>query len=152
MYAISRLKAARNAWYWAVHLRRRGALYVKRFYDLKHGGSNNALAAAVAWRNEVCGCLQPLTRREFHEQQRSNNRSGVPGVHFLKTVRQPGGVWQAILKLPNGKRTSKTFSVHKFGSNEAFSRAVGARKQMLDMLDDRPYLNHTTAKRLAPRK
>jgi hypothetical protein len=31
MYAISRLKAARSAWYWVVHLRRRGKLHYKRF-------------------------------------------------------------------------------------------------------------------------
>jgi hypothetical protein len=35
MYAITRLKAARDAWYWAVHLKRRGKLHSKRFYDLK---------------------------------------------------------------------------------------------------------------------
>jgi hypothetical protein len=151
MYAISRLKAARRAWYWAVHLRRRGRLHYKRFYDLTHGGSKKAFDAAVAWRDSVSTKLDVLTLREFHQQKRSNNTSGVPGVHFLKTVRQPEGVWQALLKLPDGKRTSKTFSVHKFGGKEAFRRAAAARKRMLDMVEDRPYLSHTTAKRLAPR-
>lgn len=39
VYAITRLKAALSAWYWAVKFKRRGKLYSKRFYDLKHGGS-----------------------------------------------------------------------------------------------------------------
>jgi hypothetical protein len=149
MYAISRLKAARNAWYWAVHLRRRGKLHYKRFYDLKHGNGKKALAAAIAWRDGRLARIRVLTVRQFHEQKRSNNRSGVPGVHFLRTIRQPNGIWQAMLKLPNGKRTSKTFSVRKFGHKEAFRRAVAARARMLEMVEDRPYLYSATAKKFA---
>jgi hypothetical protein len=55
-----------------------------------------------------------MTFREFHQQKRSNNRSGVPGVHFLKTRRQPQGAWQEKIKLPNGGKITKTFSVRKF--------------------------------------
>lgn len=151
MYAIVRLKAARSAWYWAVHLKRRGVLHYRRFYDRKHGGSQKALAAAVAWRDAISAKVAAMTVREFHEQRRSNNRSGVPGVHFLRTVRQPTGIWQAMLKLPNGRRISKTFSVGKYGRREAFRRAVAARSQMLEKVQHRLYLTHATAKRLAPR-
>jgi len=45
MYAITRRKAALNAWYWVVHFRRRGKLYSKRFYDVKQGSSKKAIAA-----------------------------------------------------------------------------------------------------------
>jgi len=84
----------------------------------------------VAWRDSVSAKLDVLTLREFHEQKRSNNSSGVPGVHFLKTSRQPDGVWQALLKLPNGKRASKTFSVRKFGRREAVLRSALAARQI----------------------
>jgi hypothetical protein len=47
MYAIVRQKAARNAWYWAVHLKRRGKLHFRRFYDGAHGGSRAPLALCV---------------------------------------------------------------------------------------------------------
>lgn len=149
MYAIIRLKAARNAWYWAVHFRRRGALCYKRFYDQKHGGEKNALAVAIAWRDQQLAQTDIFTWREFHEQKRSNNTSGVPGVHFLRTTTQPNGIWQAKIKPTNGKMMTKTFSVLKFGNEEAFARAVTARREMLARLEDEPYLYHPTAKKFA---
>ena len=39
MYAIIGMKSALNAWNWSIHFRRRGRLYVRRLYDLKHGES-----------------------------------------------------------------------------------------------------------------
>lgn len=152
MYAIAHLQAERGTWYWAVHFRRRGKLYHKRFYEPKHGGSGKALAAAIAWRDQQLATAKVLTYREFHEQVRSNNRSGVAGVHFLKTERQRGGFWQAMLKLPRGKRISKTFSVRRFGYRGAFERAVAARAKMLDLVDDRPYLYHPSAKKVAAKQ
>lgn len=149
MYAIIRLKAALNAWYWAVHFRRRGKIHYKRFYDLKHGSSKKALAAAIAWRDWSLARTKILTYREFHQQRRSNNSSGVPGVHFLKTAAQPRGIWQAKIKLLNGRCTTKTFSVRKFGRREAFERAVAARAEMLELVEDRPYLYNATAKQFA---
>jgi hypothetical protein len=127
-------------------------LHVRRFYDGKHGGSKKALAAAVAWRDALCHRLDVMTLRQFHEQKRSNNRSGVPGVHFLKTAAQPTGIWQALLKLPNGRRISKTFSIRKFGDDVAFRLAVAARATLLEVVQDRPYLNNRIAKRLAEGK
>jgi hypothetical protein len=151
MYAISRLKAALNAWYWVVHLRRRGKRYYRRFHDLKYGGSKKALTAAIAWRDEKLAQTKTFTIREFHQQIRSNNTSGVPGVHFHVTVRQPHGFWQATIKVRSGKVKSKTFSVRRFGARGAFQRAVATRRKMLEMVDDRPYLYSATAKRLAQR-
>lgn len=147
MYAIRRIKRAINAWCWAVDFRRRGKSYSKDFHDLKYGGSKKALAAATAWRDKKLAETEVLTYREFHQQKRSNNTSGVPGVHFLKTVTQPGGVWQAKIKPGGGKAVHKTFSVRRFGYQEAFRRAVAARNAMLQMLGDRPYIKHPTAKR-----
>ena len=152
VYAITRSKAARNAWYWAVHFKRRGKLYFKRFYDLTLGGTKKALAAAIDWRDRSLVQAKVLTYREFHEQTRSNNTSGVPGVHFLRTVRQPQGVWQAKIKLPDGRKPTKAFSVQKFGRREAFKRAVAARNEMLRMLQDRPYIKHPTAKRFVAKR
>ena len=149
MYAIVRHKAARNAWYWGVHLKRRGKLHRRRFYDGKHGGFATALAAAVAWRDERIGSIPALTMREFHKQRRSNNTSGVPGVHFLRPAKQPDGIWQAKIKLANGCFAHKSYSVRRLGPDEAFERAVGARDDLLKLVDDRPYVTHPTAKRLA---
>ena len=146
-YAITRLKAGKNAWYWSVSLGRRGVIVHKCFYDGQHGGSEPALAAALAWRDEAARG-DVLTFREFHEQRRSNNTSGVPGVHLAKSAAQPQGQWQAKIRLLDGRKIIKGFSVLKYGDKGAFKRAVAARKAMLDALEDRPYLVNPTAKLL----
>lgn len=149
MYAISRGKAAIKAWYWTVSFRRRGKPYARRFYDLSCGGSRKARALAIAWRDEKLVELAAFTVLEFHQQQRSNNVSGVSGVHFHRTAVQPLGFWQANIKLGDGKRVAKSFSVKKYGDKEAFNLAVAARLELLRLVDDRPYLKDSVAKRFS---
>lgn len=151
MYAVSRFRAALNAWCWTVHLRRRGKLYYRRFYDLKFGGSKRARAAAITWRDRVMAAEKVFTHLEFHRQRRSNNTSGVPGVHFLKSPRQPRGYWQARIRLFDGRKVHRSFSVLRFGGREAFRRAVAARKELLALVEDRPFLYNTIAKKFAAR-
>lgn len=151
MYAIRRAKKALNAWYWRVNFRRRGKDYFRAFHDLKHDGSKNALAAAVSWRDQQLGSAKIFTYREFCAYRRSNNRSGVAGVHFLKSPRQPRGAWQAKIKLPDGKKITKSFSVRRFGYRQAFKRAAAARTDMLELVGDRLYLKHPIAKKFVAR-
>jgi hypothetical protein len=151
MYAITRAKKAKNAWYWRVSFKRRGEDYSRTFYDLKHGGSKKALAAAIAWRDRTLKRSGVLTLREFHAHRRSNNTSGVAGVHFVKSAAQPRGIWQAKIKLPDGKKVTKGFSVRRFGERQAFKRAVAARTDMLELIGARLYLKHPTAKKFAAR-
>lgn len=89
-----------------------------------------------------------LSMVEFCQHKRSHNTSGVPGVHFLTSPRQPLGFWQAKLKL-EGTGKTKTFSVLKHGYQPAYEMAVAAREQMLAMAQDRPYLYDPLAKRVA---
>ena len=140
MYAIRRHMAAKNAWYWVVHFKRAGKRHYRRFYELKLGGKKAALAAAIAWRDAELKKTPVLTIRQFHTQRRSNNTSGVPGVTFVKSVRQPKGVWQALIKLPDGRRPTKSFSVLKYGAARAFTLAKMARKLMVEMIDPKPYV------------
>jgi hypothetical protein len=149
MYAIRRHRAAVKAWCWRVHFGRRGKIYSKSFYDLTWGGSKEAKAQAIAWRDAQLAELDVLTVREFHQQKRSNNVSGVPGVHFHKTARQPLGFWQAKVRYHDGKSMAKSFSVLKFGDKEAYRLAVTARYELLAKVENRPYLKHPVAKRLA---
>jgi hypothetical protein len=149
LYAIGRRKAALNAWYWVVSFSRRGQMHYRRFYDLQHGGLEPALAAAIAWRDRELAAAPILMYREFCAHQRSNNTSGVPGVHYLHNARQPEGFWQAKIKLPDGTKLTKTFSVRKFGRTEAFERAVAARNEMLALVGDRPYVHDPVAKQFA---
>ena len=152
VYAIRRHLAAINAWSWRVNFRRRGKGYSKSFYDAACGGSDAAKEMAVAWRDQQLAKLKVLTLVEFRKQRRSNNLSGVPGVHFHKTLAQPMGFWQATIRFHDGNRIAKTFSVRKFGRREAFRLAVAARAELLAQVDNRPYLYDFVAKRLAAKR
>ena len=155
-YAISRMQGRSGAWYWRVHFRRAGMLHEKTFPDLRRGGKKVAFAAAIAWRDASLKKIEVFTKRDFHAQKRSNNTSGVPGVHLAKSAAQPLGAWQAKIKLPDGRKITKGFSVLKFGDKAAFRLAVAARQRMLELIDDQPYLKNPVARKAAaltaPRK
>lgn len=148
MYAVSHRKAAKNAWYWLVHFRRRGQLHSRHFSELKYGGFEPARKAAIAWRDEQLAKLQVLSMVEFCQLHRSNNTSGVVGVHYLTTASQPNGIWQAKVKI-NGKARHKSFSVLLHGWQSAYEQAVAAREQLLAEANDKPYLYDKLAKKLA---
>ncbi len=152
MYAIRRHRAAIKAWCWRVRFSRRGIVYSKSFYDLACGGSKQAKAQAVAWRDAQLAKIEALTLLDLHKQKRPNNISGVPGVHFHKTSRQPLGFWQAKIRLHDGKTFAKGFSVLKYGQQEAFRLAVAARSELLEKVESRAFLHHPVAKRLSRRK
>lgn len=116
------------------------------------GGSKQAKAKAVAWRDEQLANLPALNLVEFHAQRRSNNLSGMPGVHFHKSPRQPLGFWQAKIKVGDGKSTTKSFSVRQYGEREAFRLAVAARIELLEKVESRLFLHHPLAKRLSKKK
>jgi hypothetical protein len=116
------------------------------------GGSKEAKALAIAWRDEQLRQLEALTLLDFHKQKRSNNVSGVPGVHFLKSARQPLGFWQAKIKPHNGRSKTKSFSVLLHGEREAFHLAVAARDELLGKVNNKPYLKHPVAKRMAGKR
>lgn len=147
MYAISRIEAKPGIWCWSVNFRRRGKAHYKSFYDLQSGGSRKALAAAIQWRDSQLAKTQTLSKREFHQLVRTNNQSGVPGVQFIQPKTQPLGSWQARLKLSDGKELTRTFAVGKYGFDDAYRLAVEARRELLETIEDKPYLLHPTAKR-----
>jgi AP2 domain len=151
IYALKRLQHDSGVWYWQVAFSRKGQRHVRRFYDSAHGGNAGARRAAVAWRDRMLAQVQPLSVAEFCQHKRSNNTSGVPGVHFLRPGAQPEGIWQARLKLGDGTKLIKSFSVLKHGQHRAFELAIEARQQMLQSVAQRLYLHDPLAIELAPR-
>ncbi|XVJ70977.1 MAG: AP2 domain-containing protein [Rhizobacter sp.] len=141
MYALKHLQATSGTWCWVVNFSRNGTMYSKRFCEPMYGCSKGARQAAIAWRDQMLAQIKPMTVIEFSQKVRSNNTSGVPGVTFDKTTRQPEGIWQAGLTLSSGKRLRKSFSVLMHGERRAFELAVQARQVMLDDAQDRPYLH-----------
>lgn len=152
LYAISRLQLRRSFWGWMVAFRRRGKHYSKSFYDVRRGGPEKSLAAAIAWRDEQLAKVKALGMREFCRLLRTDNSSGVPGVLFVRPRNQPEGSWQARLRLPDGRVLTKAFSVKKYGEREAFRLAVDARNALLDTVEDRPFVVHPLAKAFCARQ
>lgn len=145
LYALTRLEDKPGHWCWRVGFRRRGAFHYKSFYDRKLGGPDQALAAALAWRDAQLAQTPALGKREFRQLVRTNNSSGVPGVQFIRQKNQPLGSWQARLKLPDGKERTRAFSVKKYGPEGAFALAVAARAELLNDIDNTPCLYHPAA-------
>ena len=85
-YALARIDLPGASTHgWQVRLQRRGVKYAKYFGDGVHGGAQNALDVARAWRNEL------LRQIEASEQARIctrsvRNRSGVVGVSKVTVV------------------------------------------------------------------
>jgi len=132
-----------------VSFSRRRKAYFKKFYDTACGGSKKAKAKAVAWRDKRLAELNAFTILEFRQQKRAHNTSGVTGVHFHRTVKQPLGYWRATLRVQGTNRiAARVFSVGKFGYRNAFRLAVAARSEMLAGVENGPYLRDPLAKRL----
>lgn len=149
MYALRRGIAAKSAWYWAVSFSRDGEQHSRRFYVRRHGGEDEARSAAIRWRDEQLARTEALSLAEFCAKPRGNNTSGVTGVFFAITPRQPEGSWQARLKVQGGPAEVKSFSVRKYGNAEAFDMAVKARAAMLKEAEGCPYVHDPIAKRFA---
>jgi len=149
MYAISRHERRPGISYWLVMFTRHGKPHYKAFYDLRRGGAENALAAAIAWRDDQLAAISTLTKRAFCQIKRTSNRSGVPGVHLIWPKNQPQGSWAARIKLPDGRERTRTFSVKKYGEAQAFELAVEARSQLLELVEDTPFLHDQVAKKFA---
>ena len=152
MYALTRIEAKPGVFCWQVFFRRRGKPYNRAFFDQKLGGPTKALKAAIAWRDDQLAKARILTNREFRQIRRLSNGSGVPGVSFVPRKNQPRGNWQARVKLPDGREIARTFAVQKYGNRGAFRRAVETRKELLLLVEDRPFLHSPAARRIAAAK
>lgn len=147
-YAISRWQSKDGFEYWCVDIRRNGKRYHKSFYDIRRGGTEKALADAIAWRDEQLARVKALGVRDFCQVVRTTNRSGVPGVFFIRSTGQPQGAWHAVLWLPSRRQLKRSFAVKKYGEHEAFRLAVAARQELLERMDDRALVHHPEAKAL----
>jgi hypothetical protein len=146
LYAISRTQTRPGVWCWLVGFSRRGKLYYKSFYDVRRGGPENSLTAAIAWRDQQLAAVKALPLREFCQLLRTTNTSGVAGVLFIRPANQPQGSWQARIRLPNNRILTKTFAVKTYGEREAYQLAIAARKVLLENVEDTLFLHHPLAK------
>jgi len=91
------------------------------------GGERKALAAARRWRKERLREIQnsPAAENPLKKLMK-NNTSGIAGVRRGKTAWSE--VWSATWN-ENGKQFHRSFSVEKFGEEEAFRLACRARAE-----------------------
>lgn len=87
-------------------------------------------------------CIPQAAQRR-NTATRSSNISGVQGVSRWSTTRrgnQKVEMWRATAQNKQGKQVIKTFSINKYGDEQAFNMACAARKQMEKDFDYHP--NH----------
>jgi len=135
---------------WQVTVRRSNQVYTRNFPDRRHGGRDQALAAAQAYRDALLDEHAPMTRRARCAVLRKSNQSGVSGVTRSVIVDRrsktpsPAACWIARWPGEGGTVTQRRFSVTRFGEWGAFLKAVEARRHGLACLDDAPVrVDHT---------
>ncbi len=107
-------------------------VYLK-FKDTEHqkvfglsGGERKALAQARKWRKEKLREIQNLPEAQNPLRKiQSNNKSGIVGVRRGRTAWS--ATWSATWT-ENGTQFHRSFSIEKFGEDEAFRLACQARR------------------------
>lgn len=73
-----------------------------------------------------------------NQKMKSNNSSGVTGVHHTENVRPSGKIdsyWVARWQDENGKRRFKSFPIHTYGEEVAKQMAIDHRAEQLLLLE-----------------
>ena len=152
-YAITRIDSERHRTFaWIVTVQRRNQIWRRSFADRSHGGKSKALNAAKAFRDKILRRHPPMSRAEYCQIKRRNNKSGLAGVcryvylegHDNQTVER--GYWLAFWTLAPGLGKRIKFSISRFGEQGALKRARHARKEALAALDGE-WINSTGLRR-----
>jgi hypothetical protein len=125
---------------WRVQIKRSAEMrtYIKCFADSQYGGKEKSLLAAQVWRDEMERAHPRLSKEEAITRQRKYRTSGKFGV-MRRTLHERLGdgstvnfaVWIAILPVGMKKSAlhrSRSFAIREYGEEEAYRRAVAARK------------------------
>lgn len=137
MYGISRVDDdIYNTHAWRVSLCRYGKRLVKNFPDRKFFGKREALQKAINFRDQLMSEHPPISRKEFCNVKRRNNKTGITGVYkYRKTYQLKDGTiketwyWEANWPDAEGESISKSFSTKTFGEELAKQMAIRAREE-----------------------
>lgn len=127
---------------WSVRFQRRGRATARFFTDARHGGPDEALAAAQAWRDEQRERLGPArqdpsrmhTRKARQRNREAVSRTGVTGIGFVareftaQTVPYVTAYWID----EGGRRRQTSFSIGHHGVEGAVRLAAKARARTAD--------------------
>jgi len=122
---------------WFVRGYRNNKTFSKLFSDKKLGGKAKALIAAKAFRQSLWNKIEkiPVKRRPRRLVVRdSRNTTGVIGVCHIAKKNNNGSIYEsyAVSWRPKpGIQKCTSFSIKKYGRQQAFRLAVELRKKML---------------------
>lgn len=124
-----------------VSFTRAGTNVAAMFRARDHGSAKAALQAARAWRGRMASELKPETKQEFAVRVRPDNTSGCPGVYLKRQIIRRGDWsgeylhWQA--QAPQGLKPfrSRSFSVARYGFDQAYALAVVARAEFVAQVE-----------------
>lgn len=132
---ITRVQSATIKGHWWVRFYKRDSKHTPtlqaRFYDHDYGGSGNALRAAIKWRDEHAEQFRDIRPgREPSLQTGWNTTTGVSGISIIRREgRAPQ--WQVTWSGPPGAKSSKSFSMKKWGYRGGWRLALRMRAKML---------------------
>lgn len=137
--------------YWRVGFRRQGTHHRKCFSDSVYGGEAAALLAARGWRDGLLCTLSINSKAAVVVRVKANNTSAVAGVTRRRVVRAGETLHQWVAYAPQTigmPRRSRTFSIAKYGEEDAFAQAVKARAEFVAELGEVEFLHHPAARQM----
>ena len=117
-------QASKQTYGWYVRVRFNGKMHSKLFSDLKYGGRDSSLLAAITWRNQTEISLGKI-RTDKHLFMESRTKTGVVGVRLNEKHNRYEVSWVD----KNGKPGKTTVSILKHGEEEALRIACERRQQ-----------------------
>ena len=121
---------------WQVRLQRRSEKFSKSFKDSDYKNKDAALKAARKFHNQLCKEHPKLTPQE-HAERKTVRTGEIIGVRRLLKVDKRWSeehiyeVWEAKWSHKKYQRKVRTFSIEKYGEEEAKRLAIEARLQGL---------------------
>ena len=125
---------------WQVRLQRRGEKFSRFYKDSDYKSKDTALRSARRFYNQLCK-ENPKSTRQDHAQRKTARTGEIVGVRrLLKVDKRWGGniyeVWEAKWSQEKYQRRVKTFSIEKYGEEQAKRLAIEARRQgLLEMTE-----------------
>ena len=121
--SITRIDTERSRTHgWNVRIHFEGSTKRKLFSDIKHGGSDEALEAAIEWRDATEKKLgKPRTERIVFTAPQTD--TGVVGVSFCEKENKYVVTWVS----PDGSQSNTSIGVQRIGKDAAFIKACSLR-------------------------
>jgi len=132
-------------------MQKNGEKFHQFFNDNKYGGKENTLVAAKSFRDAIkVEYTERLGKKSISPHSKASKRSvsGIVGVNRSSYEYQRWGktyksaVWQANWPLGNGRQTGTSFSIKKYGEEEAFRLALAARENGIADSGKQTYLDY----------